>query len=329
MSRGGVSALWALLAFVSVPTLPLVGQSVISTHSGTVHFSEGAVYLGNEPLGSHLGRFPSVPKGAELRTAEGRAELLLTPTVFLRIDAKSAIRMLTNELSNTRIELLAGSAVVDSAGPSPGTSVTLLYRDWSLRILEQGMYRIDADSARLWVLNGKVQVSDGNDQRRLSVEQGMYLRFATVLVPDRSLDQPRDAFSTWVESRQQTIAADNAIAASTQDPASIPDPALVRASNSGNGFTLPSYAQVAVVGVSVGLISYAYFSTSQRRSSALLPSTQYGFARVVSDAPPRSTRSNGIWAVRLLMPLSARVPLRLPVPVRPVSRNRFLGGVRR
>jgi hypothetical protein len=116
MSRGGVSALWALLAFVSVPTLPLVGQSVISTHSGTVHFFEGAVYLGNERLGAHLGRFPSVPEGAELRTAEGRAELLLTPTVFLRIDEKSAIRMLTNELSNTRIELLAGSAVVDSAG---------------------------------------------------------------------------------------------------------------------------------------------------------------------------------------------------------------------
>lgn len=195
-------------------------------------------------------------------------------------------------------------------------------------MLEQGMYRIDADSARLWVFNGKVQVSDGDDQRRLSVEQGMYLRFAAILLPERSVDQPRDVFSTWIKSRQQTIAADNAIAASTQDPASIPNPALARASNSRNGFTLPIRAQVAVVGASVGLISYAYFSTSQRRNSALLPSTQYGFARVVSDAPPRSARSNSIRAVRLLMPLSTRVPLRLSVPVRPVSGIRFLGGVR-
>jgi FecR protein len=328
MSPAGVSALCALLV-LGVLKFPLVGQSVISTHSGIVHFSEGAVYLDNEPLASHVGRFPSVPKGAELRTAEGRAELLLTPTVFLRIDEKSAIRMLTNELSNTRIEMLAGSAVVDSAGPSPGTSVTLLYRNWSLRILEQGRYRIDADTARLWVLQGHVEVSAGDDPRRLSVEQGMYLRFAAMLVADRSVDQPRDAFSVWAEARQQAILADNAITASTQDPASIPDPASSSAPNSGNGFTFPRYAQLAVVGVSLGWISHAYFSTSTRRSSAHLPSAQYGFARVLSDAPSHCARPNGIRTIGLLRPLLVRMQLHLASPVRPVSRIGFHAGLRR
>lgn len=328
MSPADVSALCTLLV-LSVLTFPLAAQSVISTHSGIVHFSEGAVYLGNEPLTSHVGRFPSVPKGAELRTAEGRAELLLTPTVFLRIDEKSAIRMLTNELSNTRIEMLAGSAVVDSAGPSPGISVTLLYRNWSLRIPEQGRYRIDADTARLWVLQGHVEVSAGDDQRRLSVEQGMYLRFAAILLADRSVDQPRDAFSAWAEARQQAILADNAITASTQDPASIPDPASVSAPNSGDGFTFPRYAQLAMVGVSLGWISHAYFSTSTRSSSAPLPSAQYGFARVLSGMPSRSTRPNGIRAMGLLRPLLVQMQLHLAGPVRRVSRVGFPAGVRR
>jgi hypothetical protein len=44
--------------------------------------------------------------------------------------------------------------------------------------------------------------------------------FAPVLVPERSIDEPRDAFSTWAEGRQQSISADNAIVANIH-PASM------------------------------------------------------------------------------------------------------------
>ena len=208
------------LAVVAVLTLPADGQSVISTHSGTVHFFEGAVYLGDQPLESHPGRFSSVPQGAELRTAAGRAEVLLTPGVFVRIGERSKIRMVANKLSDTRVELLAGSAVVDSAEPTSGTSVTLLYKNWGVRFPEQGVYRIDSDPPRLWVFQGRAEVSAGSNEA-LSVEQGMNVPFAPVLVPERSIDQPHDSLSLWAEGRQQSISADNAIAANIQDPASI------------------------------------------------------------------------------------------------------------
>lgn len=219
MSYGRASAFWTL-AVVTVLTLPADGQSVISTHSGVVHFSEGAVYLGDQPLESHPGKFSSVPQGAELRTAAGRAEVLLTPGVFVRVGEQSKIRMVANKLSDTRVELLAGSAVVDSAEPTSGTSVTLLYKNWSVRFPKQGIYRIDSDPARLWVFQGRAEVSAGNHEP-LSVQQGMYVPFAAVLVPERTIDQPRDSLSIWAEGRQQSISADNAIAANIQDPASI------------------------------------------------------------------------------------------------------------
>jgi hypothetical protein len=226
MFYGRASVFWTLVV-VSVLMSPAVAQLVISTRSGIVHFLEGAVYLDDQPLESHPGKFPSVSPGAELRTGEGRVEVLLTPGVFIRIGEKSAIRMVDNELSHTRVELLAGSAIVDSAEPSSGTSVTLIYKDWSVRFLEQGVYRIDSDPPRLWVLQGKAEVSADTHGEALSVGHGMCVPFARALVPDRSIDQPRDPLSTWAESRQQSISADNAIAANIQDPASMD------ASNSG------------------------------------------------------------------------------------------------
>jgi hypothetical protein len=100
-----------------------------------------------------------VPEGDELRTAEGRAEVLLTPDVFVRIGQRTTIRMVANKLSDTRVELLAGSAVVDSAEPGSGTAVTLIHRNWNVRFFERGVYRIDSDPPRLWVLQGKAEVS--------------------------------------------------------------------------------------------------------------------------------------------------------------------------
>src|SRR5579863_5904011 len=97
---------FSTLAVATVLALPCDGQSVISARSGVVHFFEGTVYLGGELLQPHLGKFPCMAEGAELRTAAGRAEVLLTPGVFLRLGEKTAIRMLANDLADTRVELL-------------------------------------------------------------------------------------------------------------------------------------------------------------------------------------------------------------------------------
>ena len=200
---------------------PVHGQSVISTRSGVIHYFEGSVYLGDQPLESHLGKFSSIPQGGELRTEQGRAEVLLTPGVFLRMGERSKIRLVANQLSDTRVELVEGSAIVESAERTSGTSVTLLYKNWSVRLPEQGLYRIDSDPPRLRVIRGQAEVSTRNKGGAQLIGQGMSMPFAQVLVPDRSTDRPRDSLTTWAEGRQQSISADNAIAANIQDPASL------------------------------------------------------------------------------------------------------------
>ena len=212
---------FVMFAVVTALALPAGAQSVISTRSGVIHFFEGAVYLAGQPLESRLGKFPCIAEGAELRTAQGRAEILLTPGVFLRIGESSAIRMLANGLSDTHVELLAGSAIVDAAEPGSDTSVTLSYRDWKLHFLEQGVYRIDAEPPRLWVRRGLAEVTAAVAGEPVSVPQGMYLPLAAVLVPERSADEPRDALADWASGRSDSIAADNTITAQIgEDPAS-------------------------------------------------------------------------------------------------------------
>jgi hypothetical protein len=212
----------AVLTLTAVTLLAILaaGQSVISTHSGVIHFFEGSVYLGDQPLESHPGKFSSVPQGGELRTASGRAEVLLTPGVFLRMGDQTSIRMVANQLSDTRVELLRGSVIVDSAQPGSGTSVTLLYKDWRVHFPEQGVFRIDSDPPRLWVFNGKAEVS-GSKGDTLLVGPGKNVPFTAVLAPNQSIDRPHDALSQWTEGRQQSIFADNTIAANIQDPASL------------------------------------------------------------------------------------------------------------
>lgn len=116
---------WLTVLAVVVLVVPAVGQSVISTHSGAIYYFEGSVYLNDQLLETHLGKFPSLPQGAELRTAQGRAEVLLTPVVFLPMGEKTSIRMLSNDLANTRVELERGSAIVDSSEADSGKGVTI------------------------------------------------------------------------------------------------------------------------------------------------------------------------------------------------------------
>src|ERR1700733_3757625 len=104
---------WALTPLLGLPAL---AQSVISAHSGLIHFSDGSVFLDDQRIEQKTGKFDQMNNGSELRTHDGRAEVLLTPGTFLRVGSNSAVRMLSNKLEDTRVELLRGSAVLDQ-GP--------------------------------------------------------------------------------------------------------------------------------------------------------------------------------------------------------------------
>src|SRR5215471_1607009 len=86
-------------------------QQMISARAGMIHYVEGKVFAGDEQLDGKFGNFPQIKENQVVRTEEGRAEVLLTPGVFLRAGENTSFRMITNRLIDTRLEFLTGSAI--------------------------------------------------------------------------------------------------------------------------------------------------------------------------------------------------------------------------
>ena len=85
------------------------GQFVISAKSGLIDHVEGLVLLSGDPVVSKSGAHREMRDGSELRAEDGRAEVLLNPGVFLRVGEHSTVRMVSNDLADTRIEFVAGA----------------------------------------------------------------------------------------------------------------------------------------------------------------------------------------------------------------------------
>jgi len=303
--------MWAVracltLVVVIALTVCAIAQSVISTHSGLIYYFDGFVYLDDQPLESHLGKFPSVPEGAELRTAQGHAEVLLAPGVFLRMDEKSSICMLSNDLANTRVELQAGSVIVDSTEASSRNEVTLVLRDWQVRSAPPGVYRIDSDPPRLWVRKGSAEVRTGTEVQPVTVEQGMDLSFAAILIPEQSSGEPVDGLSGWAQGRSDSIAADNAI---TQQIDS--DPPSQTAG-------LEGFTYFPILGASPNLYS-SLFPSQPGFYSAYLPGyTSLPVVLVLGTTiVPRFPRS----PVLIRIPPRISLPISHPLAPHPVGRQ--------
>jgi hypothetical protein len=200
----------AVLALAAMAVPCATAQSVISARSGLIHFSEGDVYVAGQRLEMHEGRFENIPDGAEIRTEQGRAEIMLNPGVFLRIGEHSSARILASDILNTRLELLSGSASIDCTQGGPGPSLTLVAGQRDLHFLNQGLYRIDAEPPIVLVRTGRAEVASG-DQQPVAVEQGMSLRLQAAAGPEPLPQDQKDSLSDWSIARRQSIAAENAI----------------------------------------------------------------------------------------------------------------------
>jgi FecR protein len=217
------SSFWAFWILASATCFPAAAQSVISTHSGVVYFFEGSVFLGDQRLEQSFGRFPDIGDGGELRTERGRAEVLLVPGTFLRIGDNSAIRLLSSSLSDTRVELLSGSAVLEAREPA-NTPPRLIYKGWQVRLPHQGIYRIDSEPPQLIVHKGEAEVSAEGNATPVAVKEGEVLPLQAVLLTESSTVTDSDALDRWAMGRSQAIFADNATAAGIYDDPTLADP---------------------------------------------------------------------------------------------------------
>ncbi len=214
------------------------GQSVISAQSGMVHYVEGKVLLEGQPVEPKFGDFPAVKNNEVLETAEGRAEVLLTPGVFLRLAENSSFKMLSNRLSDTAFEVLSGSAMVEVDELMKDNAITVRYKDATMALSKQGLYRVDADSGKLRVYDGEAAVTYG--LKTVQVHKGKQVELAETLLASTFDVKDTDAFYRWVSRRSEYIASANVSSARAAGnaPLNTSVPCVGQASTTSN----PSFA---------------------------------------------------------------------------------------
>jgi hypothetical protein len=186
-------------------------QYVISAHAGVVQYVEGRAYLNDQIIEPKFGQFPDIKENQEFRTEEGRAEILLTPGVFLRLGENSAIRMLSNHLTDTRVEMLSGSAMIECNDVPKDNSIQVAYKGNAIRLQKQGLYRIETQPARLRVYDGEAVVTDASGQ--LTVKSGKQTNLGGVLLAEGFDRKDQDSLYSWSDRRAGYVAKANIVAA--------------------------------------------------------------------------------------------------------------------
>jgi hypothetical protein len=201
------------LALLSA-TLPSFAQQVISAKSGLLSYAEGNVTLNGEPVEFSGVHFSDVKENAVVRSADGRAEVLLTPGVVLRMGENTSLRMITNRLVDTRLELLTGSAVVEADQIAKDTNVAIICKDGVVTLPKAGLYRFDAEPAQLKVFKGDADVELAGNTKTVSTGHLVPLGGQTASV-EKFDAEDTDSLDRWSHRRGSYLAMANASAANS------------------------------------------------------------------------------------------------------------------
>jgi ferric-dicitrate binding protein FerR (iron transport regulator) len=207
MSRTGLQ----LMALTLVSAGVGMAQKVISAKAGLVYFVLGRVSIAGSGQLPHGDVNRQLNEGEILSSEAGRAEVLLNPGTVLRIGNMTRIRIDNGELTNTRVSIEAGSAVV-TVNQLPKLDRVEIHIGGKVVVMDGvGVYRFDADrrdtaAARLRVFSGQVLVyreegkSRENGAWKTVAKRGQAVRLQDLQVGkfDR---KDADALEQWAEER--------------------------------------------------------------------------------------------------------------------------------
>lgn len=178
---------------------------------GTVNYIEGAVYLNGSQLNAKdLGNV-TVEPGQEISTENGRAEVLLTPGVFLRLGESSAVKMVSPDLTMTQVQLEKGRAGVEVDEIHDQNDLQVIDAGVTTRLNKRGYYEFDANRPEAMVFKGEAQVQVGDNKwEKVKGEHEVLLSAGAEPKPRKFDDNDaKDELYNWNSLRSQYMAEAN------------------------------------------------------------------------------------------------------------------------
>src|ERR1039458_9299808 len=206
------------VAFLVGAVAPASGQvgsvaPVTPSKSGMVSYIQGAVYADDTLIPDPIvAQFPYMKEGGNLRTAEGRAEVVMNPGLMMRVGENSTLRMITNRFIDTRVELTQGAVTVQLVEVAKDNGFTLVCKDATVVISKAGFYHFYAEPAGIKVFSGEARVQIGD--QNIEVFAGKMLEFDGGHASVQKFDKEQtDALDNWSGRRGELVSAANVSAA--------------------------------------------------------------------------------------------------------------------
>jgi hypothetical protein len=162
LSRWKIFAGFFLAAILSAPAWAS-NTPANSALPGTINYVEGHAAIGNQALSAKSIGSTQLATGQSLTTQNGKAEVLLTPGVFLRIGDNSSVKMMSPSLTYTEVGLEQGHAMVEVAELHSQNDIRVVEDHASTQLLKTGLYGFDANQQQVRVFDGKARVQRGDE----------------------------------------------------------------------------------------------------------------------------------------------------------------------
>ena len=129
---------------------------------GTVNYVEGNVAVNGQAVTSQQAGNVTMQAGDELTTSKGKAEVLLTPGVFLRVDDNSTVKLISPDLANTQVQVEQGRAGVEVDDIMKENDLQIVDAGVTTRLQKTGYYEFDANSPQVMVFKGEAEAELAN-----------------------------------------------------------------------------------------------------------------------------------------------------------------------
>ncbi|MGH9717828.1 MAG: FecR domain-containing protein [Candidatus Acidiferrales bacterium] len=203
----------AVAALISVPAWGSNTSPPDTAVPGTINYIEGEASIGSEALNSKSVGQVELKPGQSIDTKDGRAEVLLTPGVFLRLGHDSSAKMVSSSLINTKMSVTSGEATVEVDELHQQNNLMIGQGDSTSYLVHTGFYNFDPQQGLMRVVKGQAVVLrndrhirvNGGHQVNLAAESGQLKKEKF----NESAYKKDNSLYRWSKLRSQYLAEAN------------------------------------------------------------------------------------------------------------------------
>lgn len=181
---------------------------VISARAGGVNYVSGDVKINRSGRSSSLNEGDEIETGELLSTgASSRAEILLNPGSYMRVDANSSVELAETSLDDLKVKIHAGSAIFEVFA-SNKFRVAVASPRGRVFLVESGIYEVNVDArgaATVYVWEGLATL-DAPAAPEVKRSRAGTIADGTATIAKFDRDDERSEFVSWSKARGKELA---------------------------------------------------------------------------------------------------------------------------